>query len=114
MDVPTYPQPLAITDAAINISPDLETRSTSCRTRSTWRTRSGVHEPKVAILSAVETVTPKIPSTIDAAALCKMAERGQITGGILDGPLAFDNAVSKRRPRSKASARRSRARPTSW
>jgi phosphate acetyltransferase len=95
MDVPTYPKPLGVTDAAINIFPDLETKADIVRNAVDMAHALGVELPKVAILSAVETVTPKIPSTIDAAALCKMAERGQITGALLDGPLAFDNAISK-------------------
>jgi phosphate acetyltransferase len=95
MDVPTYPKPLGVTDAAINIFPDLETKVDIVQNAIDMAHALGVELPKVAILSAVETVTPKIPSTIDAAALCKMAERGQITGGLLDGPLAFDNAISK-------------------
>jgi phosphotransacetylase len=95
MDVPTYPKPLAVTDAAINIFPDLETKVDIVQNAIDMAHALGVDLPKVAILSAVETVTPKIPSTIDAAALCKMAERGQITGALLDGPLAFDNAISK-------------------
>jgi phosphate acetyltransferase len=95
MDVPTYPKPLGVTDAAINIFPDLETKVDIVQNAIDMARALGVELPKVAILSAVETVTPKIPSTIDAAALCKMAERGQITGGLLDGPLAFDNAISK-------------------
>jgi phosphotransacetylase len=95
MDVPTYPKPLAVTDAAINIFPDLETKVDIVQNAVDMAHALGVELPKVAILSAVETVTPKIPSTIDAAALCKMAERGQITGALLDGPLAFDNAISK-------------------
>ncbi len=95
MDVPTYPKPLAVTDAAINIFPDLETKVDIAQNAIDMARALGVELPKVAILSAVETVTPKIPSTIDAAALCKMAERGQITGALLDGPLAFDNAISK-------------------
>ena len=95
MDVPTYPKPLALTDAAINIFPDLETKVDIVQNAIDMAHALGREMPKVAILSAVETVTPKIPSTIDAAALCKMAERGQITGGLLDGPLAFDNAISK-------------------
>jgi phosphotransacetylase len=95
MDVPTYPKPLAVTDAAINIFPDLETKVDIVQNAIDMAHALGRELPKVAILSAVETVTPKIPSTIDAAALCKMAERGQITGGLLDGPLAFDNAISK-------------------
>ena len=95
MDVPTYAKPLAVTDAAINIFPDLETKVDIVQNAIDMARALGVELPKVAILSAVETVTPKIPSTIDAAALCKMAERGQITGALLDGPLAFDNAISK-------------------
>jgi phosphotransacetylase len=95
MDVPTYPKPLVVTDAAINIFPDLETKRDIVQNAIDMAHAFGREMPKVAILSAVETVTPKIPSTIDAAALCKMAERGQITGALLDGPLAFDNAISK-------------------
>jgi phosphate acetyltransferase len=95
MDVPTYPKPLAVTDAAINIFPDLETKVDIVQNAIDMAHAFERERPKVAILSAVETVTPKIPSTIDAAALCKMAERGQITGALLDGPLAFDNAISK-------------------
>jgi phosphate acetyltransferase len=94
MDVPTYADTLFITDAAINIFPDLEAKRDIVQNAIDLFTQIGLGTPRVAILSAVETVTPKIPSTIDAAALCKMADRGQITGGILDGPLAFDNAVS--------------------
>jgi phosphotransacetylase/acyl dehydratase len=94
MDVPTYPRTLLITDAAINIYPDLETKSDIVRNAIELAHALGVENPKVAILSAVETVTPKIRSTMDAAALCKMADRGQIVGATLDGPLAFDNAVS--------------------
>jgi phosphate acetyltransferase len=93
MDVPTYSETLFITDAAINIFPDLEAKRDIVQNVIDLFTQVGLGTPRVAILSAVETVTPKIPSTIDAAALCKMAERGQITGGILDGPLAFDNAI---------------------
>ena len=94
MDVPTYPRPLLITDAAINIYPDLETKRDIVQNAIELAHALSIEIPKVAILSAVETVSPKIKSTLDAAALCKMADRGQITGGILDGPLAFDNAVS--------------------
>jgi phosphate acetyltransferase len=93
MDVPTYPETLFITDAAINIFPDLEAKRDIVQNAIDLFTQVGLGTPRVAILSAVETVTPKIPSTIDAAALCKMADRGQITGGVLDGPLAFDNAI---------------------
>jgi phosphate acetyltransferase len=94
MDVPTYPKPLLVTDAAVNIHPDLETKRDICQNAIDFAHVLGIASPKVAILSAVETVNPKIQSTLDAAALCKMAERGQITGGTLDGPLAFDNAIS--------------------
>jgi phosphate acetyltransferase len=95
MDVPTYPRPFLITDAAINIYPTLEDKVDILKNAIALAHALGVSEPKVAILSAVETVYPKIPSTIEAAALCKMVDRGQITGAIIDGPLAFDNAVSK-------------------
>jgi len=93
MDVPTYPETLFITDAAINIFPDLDAKRDIVQNAIDLYTQIGLGVPRVAILSAVETVTSKIPSTIDAAALCKMAERGQIVGGLLDGPLAFDNAI---------------------
>jgi phosphate acetyltransferase len=93
MDVPTYSETLFITDAAINIFPDLDVKRDIVQNAIDLFTQVGLGTPRVAILSAVETVTAKIPSTIDAAALCKMADRGQITGGILDGPLAFDNAI---------------------
>jgi phosphate acetyltransferase len=101
MDVPTYPQAIAITDAAINIAPTLEDKIHIAQNAIDLTHALGVTEPKMAILSAVETVNPKIPSTLDAAALCKMAERGQITGAILDGPLAFDNAISEQAARTK-------------
>lgn len=93
-DIPLYPKPLLITDAALNIRPTLEEKVDIIQNAIDFARIMGVAIPKVAILSAVETVNPSIPSTLDAAALCKMAERGQITGGILDGPLAFDNAIS--------------------
>jgi phosphate acetyltransferase len=93
MDVPTYAETLFITDAAINIFPDLDVKRDIIQNAIDLFTQVGLGKPRVAILSAVETVTSKIPSTIDAAALCKMADRGQITGGVLDGPLAFDNAI---------------------
>jgi phosphate acetyltransferase len=93
MDAPTYSETLFITDAAINIAPDLKAKRDIIQNAIDLFVQVGLGRPKVAILSAVETVTPDIPSTIDAAALCKMADRGQITGGDLDGPLAFDNAV---------------------
>ncbi|HMR33701.1 MAG TPA: bifunctional enoyl-CoA hydratase/phosphate acetyltransferase [Geminicoccaceae bacterium] len=95
MDVPTYPKPLFITDAAINIFPALEDKVDIVRNAIDLFAGLGLGEPKVAILSAVETVNPKIPGTLDAAALCKMADRGQITGGLLDGPLALDNAIDR-------------------
>jgi phosphate acetyltransferase len=101
LDVPTYPDALAITDAAINIAPTLEDKVHIVQNAIDLAHALGVAEPKVAILSAMETVNPKIPSTIDAAALCKMADRGQITGAILDGPLAFDNAISAEAARIK-------------
>jgi phosphotransacetylase/acyl dehydratase len=94
MDVPAYPRTLMITDAAINIAPDLACKADICRNAIDLAHVLGITTPKVAILSATETVNPKIESTLHAAALCKMADRGQITGGVLDGPLAFDNAVS--------------------
>ena len=94
MSVPTYHRPLLITDAAINIAPSLEEKVDIIQNAIDLAHIIGIPEPKVAILSAVETVNPKIESTLHAAALCKMADRGQITGGLLDGPLAFDNAVS--------------------
>ena len=93
-DIPLYSKPLLITDAALNIHPTLSEKVDIIQNAIDFARIMGVECPKVAILSAVETVNPNIPSTIDAAALCKMAERGQITGGILDGPLAFDNAIS--------------------
>ncbi|OYX41573.1 MAG: enoyl-CoA hydratase [Rhodobacterales bacterium 32-67-9] len=95
LDVPHYPKTLFITDAAINIFPDLDTKRDIVQNAIDLARALGNDRPKVAVLSAVETVYPKIPSTIEAAALCKMLDRGQITGGIIDGPLAFDNAVSK-------------------
>jgi phosphate acetyltransferase len=93
-DVPLYDKPLLITDAAINIRPTLQEKVDIIQNAIDFARILGTETPKVAVLSAVETVTPSIPSTIDAAALCKMADRGQIKGGLLDGPLAFDNAVS--------------------
>jgi phosphate acetyltransferase len=93
-DVPLYPKPLLITDAALNIHPTLQEKVDIVQNAIDFARIMGVATPKVAILSAVETVNPNIPSTLDAAALCKMADRGQIKGGVLDGPLAFDNAIS--------------------
>jgi phosphotransacetylase len=101
MDVPTYHKVFAVTDAAINIFPGLEDKVDILQNAIDFFVALGRTRPKVAILSAVETVNPKIPSTIEAAALCKMAERGQIRGAILDGPLAFDNAISAEAARIK-------------
>ncbi|MGI9406138.1 MAG: bifunctional enoyl-CoA hydratase/phosphate acetyltransferase, partial [Hyphomicrobiaceae bacterium] len=100
-DVPHYPKPLFITDAAINIYPDLACKKDIVQNAIDLAQTLGVEVPKVAILSAVETVYPKIAGTVEAAALCKMADRGQITGGIVDGPLAFDNAISPEAARIK-------------
>ncbi len=94
MAVPTYAKLLIVTDAAINIFPDLDIKRDICQNAIDIAHVLGIERPLVALLSAVETVTGKIPSTIEAAALCKMADRGQITGGVLDGPLALDNAIS--------------------
>jgi phosphate acetyltransferase len=101
MDVPGYPETLFITDAAINIFPDLDCKRDIIQNAIDLFSQIGFGTPRVAILSAVETVTSKIPSTIEAAALCKMADRGQITGGIVDGPFAFDNAIDKEAARIK-------------
>jgi phosphate acetyltransferase len=101
MDVPSYPRMLLITDAAVNIFPKLEEKVDIVQNAIDLARVLGIEQPKVAILSAVETVTSKIASTIEAAALCKMADRGQITGGILDGPLAFDNAISLQAAQTK-------------
>ena len=94
MDVPTYHKVLLVTDAAINIAPTLEDKVDICQNAIDLAVSLGVERPKVAILAAVETVTSKMTATTDAACLCKMAERGQIRSGVLDGPLAFDNAIS--------------------
>lgn len=94
MDVPDHPEPLLISDAAVNIAPSLEAKVDIVQNAIDLAQALGAKEVRVAILSAMETVNPNVPSTIDAAALCKMADRGQITGGILDGPLALDNAIS--------------------
>ncbi|HSC79843.1 MAG TPA: bifunctional enoyl-CoA hydratase/phosphate acetyltransferase [Chitinolyticbacter sp.] len=101
MDVPAYGRPLLVTDAAINIAPDLAGKVDITQNAINLAHILGIAEPKVAILSAVETVYDKMPSTLDAALLCKMADRGQITGGILDGPLAFDNAISMSAAKTK-------------
>jgi phosphotransacetylase/acyl dehydratase len=101
LDVPTYPRPLLITDAAINIAPTLEIKRDIVQNAIDLAHVMGVKEPRVAILAAVEVVNPEMRSTVDAAALCKMADRGQITGAVVDGPLAFDNAVSPKAARDK-------------
>src|SRR5208283_4475407 len=101
IDAPAYPRPLFITDAAVNVFPDLTDKRDIVQNAIDLVTALGIITPRVAILSAVEMVSPDIRSTIDAAALCKMADRGQITGGILDGPLGFDNAVSVEAARTK-------------
>jgi phosphotransacetylase len=101
MDTPAYPRTLLITDAAINIEPELEDKIHIVQNAIDLAHALGIPEPKVALLSAIETVNTKIKSTLDAAALCKMADRGQITGGILDGPLAFDTAVSAKAAKIK-------------
>jgi phosphate acetyltransferase len=94
MDVPGHPDPLIVTDAAVNIAPDLDAKVDIIQNAIDLAHAMGVEQVRVAILSAMETVTSKVPSTIEAAALCKMADRGQITGAVLDGPLALDNAIS--------------------
>jgi phosphate acetyltransferase len=94
MDVPTYSEVLIVSDAAVNIAPTLEEKVDIVQNAIDLAHALGAPEVRVAILSAMETVNPKVPSTIEAAALCKMADRGQITGGILDGPLALDNAIN--------------------
>ena len=101
MDVPTYHKVLIVTDAAISIAPTLEDKVDICQNAIDLAITLGVAQPKVAILAAVETINSKMQATLDAAALCKMAERGQIKGGLLDGPLAFDNAISKDAARVK-------------
>lgn len=97
IDVPSYPKPMLITDAALNIAPDLSTKADICQNAiCLWRALFGdARLPKVAILAAVETINSRMPATLDAAALCKMSDRGQITGALMDGPLAFDNAISR-------------------
>jgi phosphotransacetylase len=104
MDVPTYHKVLIVTDGAINIAPTLEDKVDICQNAIDLARTFGVERPKVAILAAVETVNSKMPATLDAAALCKMAERGQIKGGLLDGPLAFDNAISREAAKTKGIA----------
>jgi len=101
MDVPAYPRMLLVTDAAINIAPTIRDKADICQNAIDLARVLGIDTPKVAILAAVETVNPDMQATVDAAMLCKMADRGQITGGLLDGPLAFDNAVSEEAARTK-------------
>jgi phosphate acetyltransferase len=101
MDVPTYPKLLLVTDAAVNVAPGLAEKADICQNAIDLAHTLGIVEPKVAILSAMETVNPRVESTLDAAALCKMADRGQIKGGVLDGPLAMDNAINVEAARTK-------------
>ena len=101
MDVPGYPRPLIITDGAVNIAPTLDEKADIVRNAIDLAHVIGIAEPKVAILAAVEVVNPRMPATLDAAALCKMADRGQISGAVLDGPLALDNAISPAAAREK-------------
>jgi hypothetical protein len=101
MDVPTYHKPLIVTDAAINIAPDLDTKRDICQNAIDLAHVLGIARPKVAIICAVESINSRMVCTTDAASLCKMADRGQITGAILDGPLALDNAISKEAARIK-------------
>lgn len=99
--VPTYERPIILTDAAINISPDLRAKRDICQNAIDLGRALGLDSPKLAILAAIETVNPDMPSTLDAGALCKMADRGQISGAMVDGPLAFDNAVDEHAVRTK-------------
>jgi len=101
MDVPAYPRPLLVTDAAVNIAPDLRTKADIVQNAIELAHVLGIAQPRVAVLAAVETVNPDMQATVDAAMLCKMADRGQITGGLIDGPLAFDNAISEQAARAK-------------
>lgn len=104
MQTPAYPRPFIITDAAINIAPSLQEKADIVRNAVDLAHAFGIERPRVAILAAVETINPHMPATLDAGALCKMADRGQITGAVLDGPLAFDNAVSAAAARTKGIA----------
>ena len=101
LDVPTYHKPLIITDAAVNVQPTLADKVDIVKNAIDLAHALGIPKPKVAIMSAMETVNPEVPSTLEAAALCKMADRGQITGGLLDGPLALDNAIDPEAVRIK-------------
>lgn len=104
IQTPQYPRPFIVTDAAVNLAPDLLQKADIVQNAIGLAHVLGIPRPKVAILAAVETVNPSMPATLDAAALCKMADRGQITGGVLDGPLAFDNAVSMEAAKAKGIA----------
>jgi phosphate acetyltransferase len=112
MDVPTYSETLIISDAAVNIAPTMEDKVHIIQNAIDLAHALQFSEVRVAILSAMETINPKVPSTVEAGALCKMADRGQITGAILDGPLALDNAISLESKRSRRSIRRSRVAQT--
>ncbi|MBF0142497.1 MAG: bifunctional enoyl-CoA hydratase/phosphate acetyltransferase [Magnetococcales bacterium] len=101
MDIPDHPRPLIITDAVVNIFPDLMVKRDICQNAIDMAIVMGIEQPRVAVLSAVETINPNIPSTIEAAALAKMADRGQITGALVDGPFAYDNAISVEAARTK-------------
>jgi phosphate acetyltransferase len=101
IDMPGHPRPLLISDMMVNIEPTLEAKAEIVQNAIDFAHIMGIPEPKVAILAGIDTVTPKMRATLDAAALCKMADRGQITGGVLDGPLAFDNAISPEAARIK-------------
>ena len=104
LDVPAYPRLLFVTDAAVNIAPGIDTKADIARNAIELARILGVEMPRLAVLSAVEVVNSRMQSTLDAAALCKMADRGQITGGLVDGPLAFDNAVSEHAASAKGIA----------
>ncbi|MBY0338337.1 MAG: bifunctional enoyl-CoA hydratase/phosphate acetyltransferase, partial [Acetobacteraceae bacterium] len=101
MDVPSYPKPLLVTDAAVNIAPDLMAKADILQNAVDFARALGIARPKVAVLAAVETVNPRMPATMDAAMLAKMADRGQVTGALVDGPLAFDNAISRAAAQTK-------------
>jgi phosphate acetyltransferase len=104
MDLPAYPRPLLVTDAAVNIEPDLAAKRDICQNAIDLARWLGIERPRVAVLAAVETVNPRMRSTLDAAALSVMALRGQITGGVVEGPFAFDNAIDPAAARSKGLA----------
>jgi phosphotransacetylase len=101
VDVPGFARPLLVTDAVINIAPGLAEKADICQNAIELAQRLGIQQPRLALLTPVETVNPKIPSTLDAAALCKMADRGQIVGGLLEGPLALDSAIDPESARVK-------------